>query len=1127
MRLAHIINKVFEKYSELSAIGERDYEYQTDPLNNAVIMNLLPGYRTQTFKQLQNRVETIASEWHHHAACPLKDGDRVAILAFTSSDYAAIDIACTRLGAVSVHLQTSSAKGQMEAIIQETEPTIIAASIEYIAIAVELAKVTSLVKRVVVFDYHEKLSAHVNQVRELNLKLEKAQAPFSIEPLNNIINAAAVLPSAPFPDDTHDDPLSMLIYTSGSTGSPKGAIYTERLASGMWGGNWSKIFSAKIATNIHYMPMSHVAGHSSLKNNLARGGISCFTSKSNLASFFDDISLVKPTELSLVPRVCEMIYQQYHSELIKRKLAGDDRKGIESDLKEHMRTTLLGGRIEWAGCASAPLSKDLYVFIESVLKIKLHNIYGSTEAGVIWVDNKLLSPPISDYKIIDVPELGYFTTDLPHPRGELILKTKSIIPGYYNQVELNKELFDQDGYYVTGDIVEEIGHQHLQFIDRRKNVIKLSQGEFVAISNLEVIFSASPLIRQIFIHARSEWSSLLAVIVPTDDILNKYKHSDRELKKSLRESMRKIAKDYNLRPYEIPRDFVIELVPFSQFNGLLSEHGKPMWPKLREYYHTTLNKLYEKLSDNELNGLFNIYKVKDQQSTLETVMQIANNMVGDIEGANIEPSANFRDIGGDSLSAVNFSLTLEEVFDINMPIDKIVGPLYSLNDIAKYIDFRHDHNSTRPDFSTIHGVAPTEVYAGQLTLNKFIDKTILEQSSHFNIKRKTTKKILLTGASGYLGRFICLKLMEDLSQVNGELVCIVRGKDIHSARQRLESAFGAPDGVLAGHFRSLADKCLIVIAGDISEPRLGLDDESWEYLSDEIDTIYHIGALVNHVLPYSRLFNANISGTVELIELALSKHIKKIVFMSSIAVGAQTQLDEYTDIRTDIPYQKITSDYASGYAISKWAGEILLKEAHDAYGLPITIFRSSMILAHSHYERQLNATDMFTRLVASIINTGIAPSSFYQPYEELMPHYDGLPVDFTASSIVALANHNADRYITYNLVNPHHDGISLDTVINWLIQWGINIKKIVNYDDWLKEFEAAMSTLPDTLKTQSYLPLLYGIKKPQDVISGSIIPSHRFSSTLKELSLDIPSITPALIRKYIFDLRQLGMIPEK
>lgn len=279
MRLAHVINKVFEKYSELPAIGERDYEYQTDPLNNAVIINLLPGYRTQTFKQLQNRVETIASEWHHHAACPLKDGDRVAILAFTSSDYAAIDIACTRLGAVSVHLQTSSAKGQMEAIIQETEPTIIAASIEYIAIAVELAKVTSLVKRVVVFDYHEKLSAHVNQVRELNLKLEKAQAPFSIEPLNNIINAAAVLPSAPFPDDTHDDPLSMLIYTSGSTGSPKGAIYTERLASGMWGGNWSKIFSAKIATNIHYMPMSHVAGHSSLKNNLARGGLAALRPK--------------------------------------------------------------------------------------------------------------------------------------------------------------------------------------------------------------------------------------------------------------------------------------------------------------------------------------------------------------------------------------------------------------------------------------------------------------------------------------------------------------------------------------------------------------------------------------------------------------------------------------------------------------------------------------------------------------------------------------------------------------------------------------------------------------------------------------------------------------------------------
>ncbi|WP_288496130.1 carboxylic acid reductase [uncultured Pantoea sp.] len=1124
MRLAHVVSEVFEKYSERPAIGERDYEYHTDPLDDAVIMRLLPGYRTQTFKQLQDKVEAIAGEWHHNALYPLKEGDRVAVLAFTSSDYASVDLACIRLGAISVHLQTSFAHGQLEAILQETAPTIIASSMEYITTAVELARGTDSVRRVIAFDYHEKLDAHVNQVTSLNLQLKKNQALFFIETLNNIINAAAVLPAAPFPDDTCDDPLSMLIYTSGSTGTPKGAIYTEQLASGMWGGSWSKIFSDSIATTIHYMPMSHVAGHSSLKNNMARGGVSCFTSKSNLSSFFEDIALVKPTELSLIPRICEMIYQQYHSELIKRKLAGHDGEEIELTLKEEMRTVLLGGRITWAGCASAPLSKDLHAFIESILKIKLHNIYGSTEAGVIWVDNLLLIPPVSDYKLVDVPELGYFTTDFPYPRGELLIKTQSIIPGYYNRPALNAELFNEEGYYITGDIVEEIGYQRLQFLDRRKNIIKLSQGEFVAISNIEVIFSASPFIKQIFIHANSEWSSLLAVIVPTDDMSMKYAADNLALKRLLSESLRKIAKDHNLRPYEVPRDFVIEKVPFSQRNGLLSDHGKPLWTKLREHYRATLEALHKQLSDNEIDGLLNIYKAKNQQSTLETVIQIASNLVGATGGIKIEPSASFRDIGGDSLSAVNFSLTLEDVFNIKMPIDKIVGPVYSLNDIAQYIDSSPEHNSTRPDFSAIHGVTPTEIYASQLKLSAFIERPLLEQASHLRIKSKASRKILLTGASGYLGRFICLQLMEDLNKSGGELVCIVRGKDAQSARQRLENTFGAPDSALAEHFKALADKCLIVIAGDIVEPRFGLDEVSWEYLSEEIDTLYHVGALVNHVLPYNRLFDANVLGTTELIKLALSKHLKKFVFMSSIAVGAQTPVDEYTDIRTAIPYQNITSDYASGYAISKWAGEILLKEAHEAHGIPVTIFRSSMILAHSHYEGQLNMPDMFTRLIASIINTGIAPRSFYQPCEQHLPHYDGLPVDFTASSIVALASNNAEHYITYNLVNPHRDGISLDTVIDWLIEFGLNIDRVENYDDWITQFEMSMNSLSEEVKSQSFLPLLYGIKKPQQVIPGSIISSERFSQDINALLLTIPSITPELIKKYVFDLRQLGMI---
>ncbi|MFD0431898.1 AMP-binding protein [Streptomyces zhihengii] len=136
----------------------------------------------------------------------------------------------------------------------------------------------------------------------------------------------------------------MLIYTSGSTGTPKGAMYTERLTRAMWGGAWSQLFSDEHAANLHYMPMSHVAGHSSLKNTLARGGTTYFTANSDLSSFLDDMALARPTEMSLVPRVCEMLFQKYRSELDRRTGGSDD--GVPDHVAAEVKRT--SARTSWA-----------------------------------------------------------------------------------------------------------------------------------------------------------------------------------------------------------------------------------------------------------------------------------------------------------------------------------------------------------------------------------------------------------------------------------------------------------------------------------------------------------------------------------------------------------------------------------------------------------------------------------------------------------------------------------------------------------------------------------------------------------------------------------------------------------
>ena len=81
----------------------------------------------------------------------------------------------------------------------------------------------------------------------------------------------------------------------------------------------------------------------------------------------------------------------------------------------------------------------------------------------------------------------------------------------------------------------------------------------------------------------------------------------------------------------------------------------------------------------------------------------------------------------------------------------------------------------------------------------------------------------------------------------------------------------------------------------------------------------------------------------------------------------------------------VDDSYANGYGNSKWAGEVLLREAHDLCGLPVSVFRCDMIMADTQYAGQLNVPDMFTRLMLSLVATGIAPGSFYETRRRWQP----------------------------------------------------------------------------------------------------------------------------------------------
>jgi fatty acid CoA ligase FadD9 len=378
--------------------------------------------------------------------------------------------------------------------------------------------------------------------------------------------------------------------------------------------------------------------------------------------------------------------------------------------------------------------------------------------------------------------------------------------------------------------------------------------------------------------------------------------------------------------------------------------------------------------------------------------------------------------------------------------------------------------------------------------------------------------VLLTGANGYLGRFLCLELLRQSHATGGTLICLVRGQNNASARERLDAAFDSGDPELLDTYRKLAEQHLTVVAGDVSQPHLDLSPPDWLRLAETADLIVHPAAQVNHLLPYAQLFAPNVVGTAEVIRLALTTRRKQVTYISTMAIADQTEDD---DIRLISPERKLNNTYANGYSTSKWAGEVLLREAHEKYGLPVAVFRSNLIGAHSRYTGQLNTADTFTRLLFSLLATGIAPRSWQAPANDGVPqraHLDVLPVDFTAAAIATLGTRATEAYATYHVVNPHTDGIGLDDVVDHLIATGHPIHHIDDYADWLTRFETALRALPEHQRTWSALPILDAYQQP--IRPGTPPSTIRFRAAVRATHLDdIPRLTTTLIDKYVDDLK--------
>ena len=185
-----------------------------------------------------------------------------------------------------------------------------------------------------------------------------------------------------------------------------------------------------------------------------------------------------------------------------------------------------GGCMKICMSGGGPLSKETQRFISMAICPMISG-YGLTETTAMgaltdpqhWTQDALGDIPSSiEVKLVDFPDAGYYTKGSP-PQGEVWIRGAPVLEQYFDNEQETKEAITVDGWFKTGDIGEFDSNGHLRLIDRKKNLVKTQNGEYIALEKLESIYRSSKIVGNICVYASPDHNKPIAIIVPQEPAL--------------------------------------------------------------------------------------------------------------------------------------------------------------------------------------------------------------------------------------------------------------------------------------------------------------------------------------------------------------------------------------------------------------------------------------------------------------------------------------------------------------------------------------------------------------------------------------------------------------------------------
>ncbi|XP_031655343.1 long-chain-fatty-acid--CoA ligase 5 [Oncorhynchus kisutch] len=580
-----------------------------------------PGqpYQWLKYKQVSNRAEHLGSGLIHRGLKPTPD-TFIGIFAQNRPEWIISELACYTYSMVAVPLYDTLGHEALEFIIKKADiSTVLCDKQNKAETLLENCEKgeTPQLKTIILMDaFDTELTARGAKCGVDILSLKEVEA-LGKDHLHK--------PVPPKPED-----LSIICFTSGTTGDPKGAMLThENVVSDAAG--VIKTFEISVVpttqdVSISFLPLAHMFERV-VQTVLYGAGARVGFFQGDIKLLPDDMKNLQPTVFPVVPRLLNRVYDKVQSGAqtpfkkwllnfaINRKLAEVKEGVIRKDsiwdkLIFHKVQESLGGRVRVMVTGAAPISPSVLNFLRASLGCQIFEAYGQTECTAACsftmpgdaTSGHVGAPiPCNIVKLVDVEEMNYFASN---GEGEVCIKGKNVFIGYLKDPEKTAEALDKDGWLHTGDIGKWLPSGVLKIVDRKKNIFKLAQGEYIAPERIENVYIRSAPVAQVFVHGDSLQASLVAIVVPDPEVLPGFaqklgvqgSHEElcksQKIKKAIIADLVKLGRQAGLKSFEQVKDLYMHPELFSIENGLLTPTLKAKRVDLKKLFQPQIDSLY-------------------------------------------------------------------------------------------------------------------------------------------------------------------------------------------------------------------------------------------------------------------------------------------------------------------------------------------------------------------------------------------------------------------------------------------------------------------------------------------------------------------------------------------------------